>query len=365
MNQLIPVLTKTIVGQFYRQNAGLLAVVFFFAGSFLRSIEHIALAQIASHSLFILGLYIAIWIVYAFHATRFAIRMIRQYDVLYQLRLIPVTTRLISLYVTQLQLLIPVLAYAGFVLAISIQENTTQNSILLIISVILISIIPLSWIEYVLRHPNPEPALGKLTATVSHRFTTPYGLFFLRYLVQRQLVLLLLTKAGTVVVVLGVLLLYPTDDYDIRLLGLGVLVATSGHAALLYQLYQFEHERLAIYRNLPVSTLQRLLRYAFLAACIFLPEGILLLRYTPAELSAIDIVSVWMFGHSLLLLQLAILLKHHRPLDRFLPVIYWLIISGFFLIMYQFPLWGLAMAIWGISGWLIIKHYWQSAWEIQ
>lgn len=364
MNHLITVLTKTIVGQFYRQNAGLLAVVFFFAGSFLRSIEHIALAQIASHSLFVLGLYIVIWVVYAFHATRFAIRMIRQYDVLYQLRLIPVKTRLISLYITQLQLLIPVLAYAGFVLAISIQENTTQSSILLIISVILISIIPLSWIEYVLRHPNPESALGSLATKFSHRFTTPYGLFFLRYLVQRQLVLLLLTKAGTVVVILGVLLLYPTDDYDIRLLALGVLVAAVGHAALLYQLYQFEHERLALYRNLPISTLQRLLRYVLLVSCIFLPEGIVLIRYAPAELSAVDIASVWTFGHSLLLLQLAMLLKHHRPLDRFLPIIYWVIISGFFLIMYQLPLWGLAMAIWIISGWLTIKYYWQSAWEV-
>lgn len=364
MKAIITVLTKTIVWQFYRQNAGLLAVVFLIAGSFLRAIEHITLAQVAVHSLFIFAFYLAIWALYTLHATRFFVRAIRQHTILYHARLLPRRIRLTGLYITQLQLLLPVLMYAGFMLVISLQEKTHTASLLLISSVLMLSALPLSWIHYTLLAPNPERAVTRLTTQFGQRLTTPYGLFFIRYLLQHQPILLLLTKVGTLLLTVGILLLYPTDSYDIRLLGLGMVFVAVGHVAVVYQLYQFEHERLTLYRNLPVSLFQRLLRYVFLLGILFLPEGLILIRNAPADLSVFALVSVWMFGHSVLLLQFTSLLKQFRPLDKFLPTLFWFSIGGFFFIMYRIPLWCLAFCGWGVGSWLFFTYYWKSVWEV-
>jgi hypothetical protein len=77
-----------------------------------------------------------------------------------------------------------------------------------------------------------------------------------------------------------------------------------------------------------------------------------------------SIASILAFGHSLLVLQYCLLLAQHRSLDKTLTVLFWLLIGSFFAIMYQLPLWGLALLNWCSAAWLFARYYWQSAWKV-
>lgn len=360
---LTNVLTKTIVKPFYRQNAGLLAVVFLIAGSFLRAVEHITLAEVAIRTHFVLAIYAGIWALYGFHTTRFAARVLNDETILHHLRLIPRPIQWAVLVFTQLQLLLPVLVYAGFVATLAIKAGLWLSLTAILLTMILLATWPLLWYTYILRHPATERLSGSIGSWFSQRFTTPYLLFFLRYLLSRQPVLLFLTKTGTLLVLLGLMALYPTDDYDLRLFGLGGLLVALAHITIIYRLYQFEHESLVLYRNLPVSLPQRLFRYMIQTAVLLLPEAILLIRYLPQDQSLWAILSVWAFTHSLVMVQFGLLLRRHRLPDELFPTLFWLLLGGFFTIMYQLPVWLLAMTGWLAASGLFMRYYPRSVWE--
>ncbi|GAA4453474.1 hypothetical protein GCM10023189_18550 [Nibrella saemangeumensis] len=363
MNPVLTVLRKTIVQAFYRQNAGLLLVVLFIAGSFMRSTEHIALATYAIHSPGMLLGYIGLWAVYTVHATRFMVGVFRANEFLLLLRLQPATNRLAALWVSQVSLLVPIMAYAGFVLSLSLQAHTITATVMIIASLFVLTTAPLAWVEHTLRHPNPDRRLSALRLTIQNRFTTPYNLFFIRHLLHRQPVLLLLTKGGTCLLLMGLCWLYPTDAYDIRLLALGALLTGAFHGAVVYQLYQFDLTQLPLLRNLPVPLGYRFAQYAFVLALLILPELFILLRNSPANVPLAAIFSVWVFAHSLLLGLFPVLFMHHRPPDRFMPVVFWAVIGFFFLIMYRLPIWGLALACYAAAAGLFIRYYYNAAWS--
>lgn len=362
MNALLIVLRKTIVNQFYRQNAGLFFVVLMLAGSFLRAGDHIALAEATVHSPVMLTLYQAFWLLYTVFATRFAVGTIRQTEVLYQLRLIPTLRRWLSLLTVQYTLLSPILVYTAFVGWISWQQGTSGSSWQLVAGVIFMLVVPLFWLDHALKTPNRQPLTVRLGGDWHERFTTPYTLFFIRHLIKNQPVLLFITKVGTCLLILGVLNLYPTDDYDIRLLALGAMLMAVSHSTVAYHLYQFEHERLAILRNLPIRPSRRLLSYALVFALLLLPEALLLPRYQPVGVSLVALAGVWVFGHSVTLLLFTLLLPRHRSLDQLMPLVCALLLVFFFCIMYQLPGWGLSLTNWAIASALFFRFYQRSAW---
>ncbi len=363
MNALPTVLRKTIVEQFYRQNAGLFFVVLMLAGSFLRAQEHIALAEAAVHAPFMLGLYQVLWLTYTLFATRFAVGVIRQTEVLYYFRLVPTPRRWLGLLVVQFVLLDPILLYTAFVGWISVEQHTGPSTIQLIAGAVLMLVLPVFWLDYALKTPNRQSLTANVGAAWRERFTTPYPLFFIRYLLSDQPVLFFLTKAGSVLLMLGILNLYPTDDYDVRLLALGLLFVAVSHSSMMYHLYQFEHERLALLRNLPVPVSRRLGTYALIIALLLLPETILLVRYQPDDLSMGVIASVWAFGHSLILLLFTLLFVRHRQPDQMLPVVFGLLLVGFLTIMYQLPLWALSVLGWVMATGIFTRYYPRSTWE--
>lgn len=362
MHAILVVLQKTIVQEFYRQNAGLLLVTLFIAGGFMRSVEHIALATYAIHAPAMLLGYILLWTLYTTHATRFMTEVFRANEFLLLLRLWAPAHRLAALWLIQVSLLLPVITYAGFMLTLSLQARTRIATGIIITSLLLLSTAPWGWVEYRLRHPNPDKRLSWLRLAVQNRFTTPYSLFFIRHLLHRQPVLLLLTKSGSCLLLMGVCWLFPTDDYDIRLLALGTLLTGAFHATLVYKLYQFEQTRLSLLRNLPIPVGVRFVQYSFILTLILTPELFVLLRNIPVHISIPAILSVWLFTHGLLLLLYAVLLMRHRPLDRLMPVVFWIVIGFFFLIMYRIAVWSLATTCYATAAILVVRYFYQAQW---
>ncbi len=371
MRDAMLVLVKTLVYTFYRRNALGLGVVFFLAAGFLRAGDHIALATAAVTSPLVLAGYLLLWAGYTALATASAFGSIRTYDVLLHWRLFPATKRLWAMVRVQVLLLQPVLVYALFVAWVGWQERQFW-------AVGVISVAGLAGLaggllayEYALRNPHPPGLWARWTAQVRWRGTTPFGLFWFRDVWANDWLMLLRTKAATCFLWLGVLALYRLDhapnaygrtpDYDLRLLGLGTLLLGLGHAALVYRHYQFEQRWLALYRNLPVSTLSRWGRGLGQFAGLLLPELLLLLRNLPPDLTVWQSVSSWIFGLSLLAVVQALLLRTHRPLEQLMPVVFWLLVGYFLLVMYHVPLWLLAGLNLTLSGSLFARVYWQSA----
>lgn len=362
MNALLTVLRKTLVFSFYRQNAGLFFAVLMLAGSFLRASDHIALAESAVHSPFMLGLYQTFWGLYTVFATRFAVNTIRQTEVLHLFRLVPTPRRWLGLLTVQYGLLNPVLAYTAFVGWISWQQGTQGSSLQLLAGAVFMLVVPVFWLDYALRTPTRQSGMIRFGVNWHERFTTPYPLFFIRHLGTNQPVMLFMTKGGTCLLTLGILALYPTDDYDSRLLALGALLTALIHSTLVYHLYQFEHERLSLLRNLPILIQKRLLNYALVFALLLIPEAILLVRYWPTGVSVGTLAGSWFFSHSVLLLQFALLLPRHRSPDRLMPLLSGLLLIFFLCIMYQLPVWGLSLVSWFVASAVFTRFYLKSVW---
>ncbi|XWW47735.1 hypothetical protein JYG30_09930 [Fibrella sp. USSR17] len=367
------VLTKTLVYPFYRQQAGLLWMVGLLAGGFMRGSDHIALATYAVSSVVVLGLYVAVWLAYTLLATRFAVSMISRYDVLLHLRLFPAVGRWAGLGVTQLMLMGPALAYALFVGRVALQEKQVWAVGALAGSLLLIWAGSLFWYEYALRHPNPVSRWAVWGNRLRRYVHTPYGLFYLRHLVNQEATLFWRTKLGTGLVWIGILKLYATDhyrinlfrtpDYDLRLIGLGALLVGLGHATVVYEHYRFEHRWLSIYRNMPMPNWQRWANYAGQFALLLLPEVLLLLYHLPTDQPLWQSLGAWAFGVSLLSLQHGLLLRVHRTPDRTMTYLYIMLIIYFLLVMFRIPIWALAVVNLLASGWLFRQYYWTSAWE--
>ncbi len=368
----IIVLTKTLVYPFYRQNAGLLWLAGLLAGGFMRESDHVALATYAVSSVLVLALYVAIWLLYTLIATRFAVSMISRYDVLLHLRLLRPIQKWTGLGVAQLLLMGPAVAYALFVRRIAVHEGQTWAVFAIIGSLLLLWAAGLSWYEYALRHPNPVSRWAAWVNRLRRYVSTPYGLFYLRYLLNEQATLFWRTKLGTGLVWIGILKLYATDhyrinlfrtpDYDLRLIGLGGLLVGLGHATMIYEHYRFEHRWLPIYRNIPVADWRRWTNYVGQFALLLLPEALLLLYHLPADQPLWRSLGPWAFGVSLLSVQHSLLLRVHRTPDRSMTVVYIMLIAYFLLIMFRIPLWALATANLLASGLLFRRYYWQSAW---
>ncbi|MEZ0542997.1 hypothetical protein [Fibrella arboris] len=373
MRSTITVLTKTLVYPFYRQNAGILWVAGLLAGGFMRSSDHIALATYAVSSVVVLAVYVAIWLLYTLLATRFAVSMINRYDVLLHLRLFRPLQKWIGLGIAQLLLMGPAVGYALFVGRIARQEKQGWAIAAIVGSLSLIGVAGLAWCEYALHHPNPVSRWAAWVTKLRRYVRTPYGLFYLRYLVNEQATLFWRTKLGTGLVWIGILKLYATDhyqinlfrtpDYDLRLIGLGALLVGLGHATVVYEQYRFEHQWLPIYRNMPVADWRRWAGYVGQFALLLLPEALLLLYHLPVDQPAWRTLGAWAFGVSLLSVQQGLLFRVHRTPDRSMTVVYIMLIAYFLLIMFRIPLWALVTANLLASGWLFRRYYWTSAWE--
>lgn len=367
------ILTKTLVYPFYRQNAGLLWLAGLLAGGFMRESDHIALATYAVSSLVVLSIYIAIWLAYSLLATHFAVSMINRYDVLLHIRLFPAVNRWVGLGVAQLTLMGPALAYAWFVVRIALQENQPWSVAVMGVSLSAIWAGGIAWYEYVLRHPNPISRWAVWMNRLRGYVRTPYGLFYLRHLLNQEATLFWRTKLGTGLVWIGILKLYATDhyqinlfrtpDYDLRLIGLGGLLVSLGHATVVYEHYRFEHHWLPMYRNVPVSDWRRWANYLAQFALLLLPEALLLLYHLPTDQPLWRSLGAWAFGVSLLSLQHGLLLRVHRTPDRTMTYLYIMLIAYFLFIMFRIPLWLLATANLLASGWLFRRYYWASAWK--
>jgi hypothetical protein len=98
---------------------------------------------------------------------------------------------------------------------------------------------------------------------------------------------------------------------------LGIL----GHGLLIYQLRNLEETRLAFYRTIPRSLMNRFLQYALVYLILLIPEFITLLIVTPGYLFYKDAVLFILLGYGLLLFLNSLLFIQFFRINDYLKII--------------------------------------------
>jgi len=265
---MLTVLNKIFVRTFYVKNAGTFLVLMLLAFGFLSAVEHKALILAALGSPFFLALIVVAWGLYLLKTVSFVRQTLTAPEHLFlqTFWLLPALTRWLLWLVIQIALFAPVLGYAGWMLQLAVQHKQWDSfAAILLVNLALIGT-GAGMADYRLRHPNPN-ALHLPYLTVK----LPYELFFPTYWLRHEPLSLLLTKAFSCLLLTGVCRLYPTDDYDQRLLLIGLLLAVLGHSQVGSQVSAFERQYLLFLQNLPLSWWQRFVRYTLMYGLLWLP----------------------------------------------------------------------------------------------
>lgn len=341
---MLTLLNRLFVGSFYAQNAGTFLVAILLVFGFLRAPEHEALITAALGSPLLLAMVFVLWGLYLLKTTAFVRQTLTAPEHLFlqTFWLVSTPTRWALWGAVQTALLLPVIAYAYWMLTIAIRLQQ-WTSFGLITGIILILVATGAGLnDYRLRHPGPD------SFRLPHfAIKLPYELFFPTYWLRHEPLSLVLTKAFSGLLLTGVCRLYPTDDYDQRLLLIGLLLSVLGHSQVGGQLSAFERQYLLILPNLPMAWWQRFGRYILIYGLIWLPELLILLRNCPAAVGIDYVVWLWLTGWGWLLLLHSLAYDFDILPERWLSGIFAGFIGGLLTIMF-----GLPVGIWLILGWL-------------
>ena len=358
MKTLWNIFFKTFVVEYYRLNAGLLFVVVMFAGGFLRLPDHIILATYSVVSPLLLFAFFSFWMVYHLK-TIFFIRQRLLWDnhqFIYHFRLVPAYQRYALWYFTQFFVWLPVVAYALFMVWCGLKIGAENGVMATLLYILLLPISGVLAYEYRLKRPNPDYKINQISTYFNRKFKKPVWSFFLFYLLKKEPVLFLTTKI-TVFILLGLCRLYSTDTYDERLISLAGLFVALGHIVMILHLHQFEELNLPILRNLPISISKRFLNYSILFVFLLLPETLILIRNFPEGLN-FWYFAQWIFAMTgTLWLFFARTLIKPYDMDLVLRHGFWILIAGFFIIMFKTPLWLIALSCWAAASWWFRKYY--------
>lgn len=341
---MLRMLNRVFVSQFYARNAGTFLVIILLAFGFLSANEHRALIIAAIGSPFFLGIVFILWTLYLIKTIAFVLDVLTAPEHLFlqTFWLVPTTTRRALWLSIQTGLLFPVIAYAGWMVQIGVHYERwgSVSAIILVILGLLLTGALLA--DYRLRHPSPD------ALRLPHfAIKLPYELFFPTYWLRYEPLSFVLTKAFSGLLLAGVCRLYPTDDYDERLLLIGLLLAVLGHSQVSGQVKSFERTYLLFLPNLPISWLQRLGRYALTYGLLWLPELLILLRNCPTGIRLDYVLWLWLAGWGWLLLMHCLAYGRDILPERWLSGVMAGFIGGLLLIMF-----GLPVGAWLVFGWV-------------
>ncbi|QMW05133.1 hypothetical protein [Spirosoma foliorum] len=347
---MLTFLNKLLIGPFYAKNAGTFLVILLLAFGFLSATEHKALITAALGSPFFLAIVFVLWGLYLLKTISFIWQELTapEHFFLQTFWLVPKPTRWALWLAIQTGLLLPIIAYAGWMVQMAVHYQKWDSLSAIVLVMLALIGTGAAAADYRLRHPNPESIrLPHLTVRL------PYELFFPTFWLRYEPLSFLLTKAFSGLLLAGVCRLYPTDDYDQRLLLIGLLLAILGHSQVGNQISEFEQKYLLLLPNLPLSWLQRLRRYALTYGIIWLPELLILLRNCPSDIGFEYIIRLWLTGWGALLFMHSLAYGRNIIPDRWLSGVLATFIGGLLAIMFGVP-----VGVWLVLGWLGAVGFW-------
>ncbi len=358
MNVVFKILHRSLVIEFYKQNAAFFGLVFLVFFGFIKSDEHIAIgAFLVGNPETLYFLYILL-LAYAVKVMLFQLSAINKSEHMFleSFFLLDRKTRILTVASTSILLLIPVLTYALFLIFLALP----QGLLTAVISIILCLATLLILLALVIQHQlNRLPHEKKIfQIRFFSRLTLPACLFYIAFLFRKEIVLLILSKVYSCLLLIGTTELYDTDAFDLRLLTTGVMLSIVGNVALMHKYVWFQYHSMAFTLNLPLRSFTIIRRHLLVIAILLIPEIITLFRYYPLSPDFIDALGELIFGIGLCFIMFAWMLRRQVALADFMVNVFWLLVGITFLILFSVHPLILGILMLVISANIIyIRHY--------
>lgn len=284
--------------QFYRVHASLFFLIIAFAAGFMRAQDHFALAEFFTAAPIFSFIPVGIWIAYGLFVVNYnhSMMMRKENDFARVLFLYPVSLQyVVSASVISIQLL-PVTVYFAFLIIIAASGNLALPMFVLVAAFLGIFSVCTIFTRWLIIRPGEWSAFSFSRRRRNSPFVKPYPAIVLTAALRGQALAIIGYKVVSVLTLWGVLYIYNTGDYDLRLINLAVLVSFMAGTTFILEWHLFENNSFPIFRRMPFSLIQRI-GYAFVIIILFaLPEIAILMRNVPQEVNTIDLCISILFG---------------------------------------------------------------------
>jgi hypothetical protein len=259
MKEVFGLFRKAIVWDYYRKNALFILAVVLFAFGFLSGREHIAIAKQIVAS-FKMVFYVAVlWVLYGIKTYLFVLRSLAlpEFRFLFLIGQLSSWQRLRVWFVLMFLLNQLTFLYAVFLSVVGFTQDAIFAIIMIVSAQFMVLVIGVLVIEYRVRQ-SPETKFGLVFQwPFKLKFKLPFLLFYHKYLLNQEPILLLLTKAFSILSLTFFIWLYPTDQYDLRLFGISMVLVAVSHLRICNQWLEFQYTQLSFYQNMPLGVLHK------------------------------------------------------------------------------------------------------------
>lgn len=364
MNQPAKILLRSFVRSFYRENAGAFIFVFIMMfyivgqvdGAGLIEYHYMLIMGMLASKVFLLVVFF-LWLLYARKFMAFVSNVLidPRYSFMYIYNCLDKGKQFRLFLLVEILLLLPVLLYSVFIIAIGAYHHLYLTVSLIIVYLLLLCILPALW--HVHRLTNNYKGLTFPWQKIKGWAGLPssYPLVLVRFVIRKQKMIWLGTKVFTC----GLLYLIARNNQltpsDMGTVFLFFNFGIIGNGIILYRIREFEETQLKFYRGAPVSLLKRFLQYALVYFVFLIPEFITAWLLAPVYLPYNDAINFTLCGYSLLLLMNTITFLQDFSMRDYLKIIllvfsmqYVFIVAGALHFLYLF-FFILALALFLIS----------------
>jgi hypothetical protein len=345
MRDLVPLLRKVFVNQFYRDNAAFFLLVITLCFGFLSGREHRALAEGFLASGFTLMIPIAIWLYYLAKLVRYNFQSAGKPEnaAIKNLQLLSFRQRLAPLSVVTALQFLPAIAYGAFLVAVATRLNLWIRVVEIIFILVAFVAVGAVTLDRFVTSLRSERRIYIIERFFNFRFTRPFPLLCLEVLARKEPVLLITTKIFSCTLIVAIATLYQHDTYDWRLFALGVAVAFSGNQVVVNAYHKMINHDLLWVRNLPLPLWKRLSYSLTILFTVSIPEFVTISRNFPDYLDLDDLAGLIFFGTSVQLLFYAVLYNAFAG-AKANTYFYAAMIAWLFAILFSVPLYALTGA---------------------
>jgi hypothetical protein len=352
--------TAVFVRQFYLANSSFFLFIIVLAGGFMRSIDHIILAEFFISTPLVTMIPVLLWAFYIIKVINFDLQTLKENEnqFLFCIPFLSASTQWsIACSVAFFQL-IPVFLYALFLCAVAWKHAMIMSIVIVLLSSVLLLIVVALSILRSLQSPHHEKQLSWISQMMNTRFTKPYILFYIEWMTRQQFVMMISSKILSLLILFVITALYKTDIYDSRLLMIGVLFASYANITIIQAQHHFENFQLAWIRGLPIPLFKRILLTTIIILLVILPESAVLMKTFPsAALSWTNYLYSVGFMASILLLFYALLFRKHGNQNEAMPVVFAFAIVCFLLVLFKIPVLALIAINVTLAFFLWMKNY--------
>ena len=335
MRAILKILQRSLVIEFYKQNAAFFGLMILVLFGFIRGNEHLMIgAFLVTNPSALVFLYF-LWVLYVGKVILFLLPTIHKPEnrFLESFLLFDNKVKRTAVLSASVVLLMPALIYGGFLIFLATTEQIYLSVISILGSLVMLSMGLSFFIYYQLQKVPHEKQIFQIR--FFKRMTIPSQLFFISFILRKEIVLLLLTKIYSCILIIGTSALYNTDNFDLRLMTTGILLASVANVAILHKYIWFQYNPMAFSQNLPLRFPKVVMHQIFSIVVISVPEILVLLRHYPLSMNALDVFGLLLFIIGLNYLMYAWMIRNQVELSNFIVVVFWLVVVTTFFILFS------------------------------